>query len=425
MTDVVVTGIGVVTPVGIGADGFWDGLMSARSGAGAITGFDASALPVRIACEVDDFDPADYIDAREVSRTDRFSQMALAAGILAWRDAGLEDAVEVGRDDAVEVGRDDAVQAERAGVIVGSGIGGLATIEREHESFLSGGPRRVSPFMVPKLMPNAAAASIAMRFGLFGPNFAPTSACATGAHALGEAALAIRSGRADVMLAGGSEAAITPLAVSAFARMGALSRRNDDPERASRPFDAQRDGFVFGEGAGVLVLESRSFAEARGAHVLARLSGYGATSDAFHVTQPDPDGRGAALAMRAALEDARVTPHRVDYVNAHGTSTPYNDRIETHAIKSALGVEAKRIPVSSTKSQTGHLLGAAGAVEAAACVLAIDRGTIPATANLDEPDPDCDLDYVADGPRKTDVRIALSNSFGFGGQNACLVFEAP
>lgn len=409
MTEVVVTGLGVVTPIGIGADGLWDGLMSERSGAGAVTGFDASALPVRIACEVGDFDPATYMDAREVGRTDRFTQMAVAAGVLAWREAGL----------------DEAVPSERAGVIVGSGIGGLATIEHEHESFLSGGPRRVSPFMVPKLMPNAAAASIAMRFGLFGPNFAPTSACATGAHALGEAALAIRSGRADVMLAGGSEAAITPLAISAFTRMGALSRRNDDPERASRPFDAHRDGFVFGEGAGVLVLESRSFAEARGARVLARLSGYGATSDAFHVTQPDPDGRGASLAMRAALEDARVTPDRVDYVNAHGTSTPYNDRIETHALKSVFGVEAKRIPVSSTKSQTGHLLGAAGAVEAAACVLAIDRGTVPATINLEDADPDCDLDYVADGPREADVRVALSNSFGFGGQNACLVLEAP
>jgi 3-oxoacyl-[acyl-carrier-protein] synthase II len=255
VTDVVVTGIGVVTPVGIGTEGFWDGLMTRRSGARSITSFDASTLPVRIACEVGDFDPIHYIDAREVSRTDRFAQMAVAAGILASRDAQLEE----------------DVPAERAGVIVGSGIGGLSTIEREHESFLSGGPRRVSPFMVPKLMPNAAAASIAMRFGFLGPNFAPTSACATGAHALGEAALVIRSGRADVMLAGGSEAAITPLAVSAFARMGALSRRNDDPERASRPFDAQRDGFVFGEGAGVLALESRSFAEARGARILARL----------------------------------------------------------------------------------------------------------------------------------------------------------
>jgi 3-oxoacyl-[acyl-carrier-protein] synthase II len=272
-------------------------------------------------------------------------------------------------------------------------------------------------------MPNAAAASIAMKFHLMGPNYAPVSACATGAHAIGEAYLYIRTGLADAMVAGGAEGALTPLSVAAFARMGALSRRNDDPERASRPFEKNRDGFVFGEGAGVLVLESREHAEARGAEILGVVAGYGSSSDAFHVTQPDPDGAGAALAMRAALRDAKAAPDHVDYINAHGTSTPYNDRIETVAIKSAFGVEAKRIPVSSTKSQTGHLLGAAGAVEAAVSILAVQHNVIPGTINLEEPDPECDLDYVGDGPREAKVELALSNSFGFGGQNACLAFR--
>ncbi|HEX2195908.1 MAG TPA: beta-ketoacyl-ACP synthase II, partial [Actinomycetota bacterium] len=313
----------------------------------------------------------------------------------------------------------------RAGVVVGSGIGGLYTIEEQHDQLRDGGTRRVSPFTVPKLMPNAAAASLAMHLDLRGVNHCVTSACATGAHALGEAASAIRSGRADVVLAGGSEAALTPLALAAFDRMGALSRRNDEPERASRPFDAGRDGFVFGEGAGVLVLESEEHATRRGARVLARLAGYGATADAHHLTQPDPAGDGAARAMTAALEDAGLFPEDVDYVNAHGTSTPYNDRVETLAVKRALGPESKRIPVTSTKSQTGHLLGAAGAVEAAVAVLIIDRGVIPRTLNLDEPDPECDLDYVADEPREQRVDVALSNSFGFGGQNACLALCAP
>jgi 3-oxoacyl-[acyl-carrier-protein] synthase II len=407
MSDIVVTGIGVVTPIGSGTEPFWQGLVDARSGAGEITQFDASELPVRIAGEVSDFDPVSYMPAREVARTDRFTQMAVAAASQAWDEAG---------------GADLDCPPDRIGVIIGSGIGGLGTIEHEHKALLSGGPRRVSPFMVPKLMPNAAAAAVSMKLNLLGPNFAPSSACATGAHAIGEAYRQIRAGVADVMLAGGSEAALTPLAVAAFARMGALSRRNDDPKRASRPFDANRDGFLFGEGAGVLVLERRDRAQSRGAPVLAELVGYGASSDAYHVTQPDPEGAGAVLAMTRALEDARRSVDEVDYINAHGTSTPYNDRVETEAIKSAFGVEAKRIPVSSTKSQTGHLLGAAGAVEAAACVLAISRNVVPATINLEEPDPDCDLDYVSDGPREAKVRVALSNSFGFGGQNACLAF---
>jgi 3-oxoacyl-[acyl-carrier-protein] synthase II len=410
MTDVVVTGIGVVTPIGTGTDALWDGLMRGASGVGVITSFDASQLPVRIASEVHDFDPSDYMPVRDAGRSDRFAQIAVAAASLAWDDAKCSTLT---------------LSPERVGVVIGTGIGGLSTIENEHKAFLAGGPRRVSPFMVPRLMPNGAAAAVAMRFHLHGPNYAPASACATGAHAIGEAYRFIRDGMADVMFAGGSEAALTPLAVSAFARMGALSRRNDDPTKASRPFDAGRDGFVFGEGGGVLVLERRDVAESRGAPILARVAGYGATSDAYHVTQPDPDGAGAAMAMRAALTGAGATPEEVDYLNAHGTSTPYNDRVETVAIKSAFGVEAKRIPVSSTKSHMGHLLGAAGAVEAAICVLAISRGAIPPTINLDDPDPECDLDYVPEGPRTARVDLAVSNSFGFGGQNACLAFRRP
>lgn len=409
MTNAVITGLGLVTPVGTGATEAWDGIVAGRSGAGPIEDFDVSGYETRIAAQVRDFDPAAYMPARDVARCDRFSQMAVAAAVLAWDDAGLTD--EVDRD--------------RAGAVVGSGIGGLYTIEEQAAALERGGPRRVSPFTVPKLMPNAAAAAVSMRLGLRGINHCVASACATGAHALGEALLAIRSGRADVVFAGGTEAALTPLSLAAFARMGALSRRNDDPAAASRPFDAGRDGFVFGEGAGVLVLESEEHARRRGAQPIAILRGYGATADAFHLTQPDPDGDGAARAMTLALADAGVHPEDVDYVNAHGTSTPYNDRIETIAIKTALGPESKRIPVTSTKSQTGHLLGAAGAVEAALTALVIDRGLIPRTINLDEPDPECDLDYVADEPREQRVTTALSNSFGFGGQNACLVLSAP
>lgn len=408
MTKVVVTGLGVVSPVGTGTEALWDALMESRSGAGVITAFDATQFPVRIACEASDFDAGRYVDARELSRSDRFTHMAVAAARMAWDEAGLSE----------------PERPERAGVIIGSGIGGLSTIEREHSNFLKGGHRRVSPFMVPKLMPNAAAAAVAMVFGLRGVNYAPSSACATGGHALGEAWRAIRSGVADVVLAGGTEAALTPLALASFTRMGALSQRNDDPAAASRPFDRGRDGFVFGEGAGVLVLESEEHARRRGASVLAELAGYGASADAHHVTQPDPEGKGAALAIRGALESFSCRAEDVGYINAHGTSTPYNDRIETLAIKDALGSESKRIPVSSTKSHMGHLLGAAGAVEAAVCVLGIARGAIPPTVNLTEPDPDCDLDYVADGPRDEKVTVALSNSFGFGGQNACLAFRA-
>ena len=408
MKDVVITGLGLVTPIGTGTEPFWEALVEGRSGAGRLSRFDPAEHPVKIAAEVTDFDPGLWMDPREAARTDRFCQLGVAAACLAWAEAGLEH----------------YDRRDRFGVVVGSGIGGLSTIEEQHSAFLRGGARRVSPFMVPRLMPNAAAAAIAMHFGLKGANYSVSSACATGAHAIGEALEMLESGRADVMIAGGCEAALTPLAVAAFSRMGALSTRNDDPEGASRPFDRGRDGFVFGEGAGVLVLERAKHASDRGAEPIARLSGYGASSDAFHVTQPDPEGAGAAEAMLLALRDAGRTPGDVDYINAHGTSTPYNDRIETAAIKRALGNEAKKVAVTSTKSQTGHLLGAAGAVEAAAAALIIQRDTIPATINLQEPDPDCDLDYVAEGARHEDVNVALSNSFGFGGQNACLVLEA-
>lgn len=410
MNDIVVTGIGVVTPIGVGADAMWDSILAGRSGAGPVTAFDSSDLPVHIACEATGFDPADFIGPREVGRTDRFTHMAMAASSMAIVNAGWDSL---------------PYKPDRVGVIIGTGIGGIGTIEHEHRSMLQGGPRRVSPFMVPKLMPNGAASAVSMKHGLKGPSFAPTSACASGGHSIGEAVRILRSGWADAMLAGGTEAALTPLAMAAFARMGALSTRNDEPEKASRPFDANRDGFVFGEGAGILILETREAAEKRGAEPLAVLAGYGATSDAHHVTQPDPEGRGAAAAMEAAMADAGIEPGSIDYVNAHGTSTPYNDRVETIAIKRALGNEAKRIPVSSTKSQTGHLLGAAGAVEAAVCALTIRNGVIPATINLTDADPDCDLDYVPRDVRREKVQVAVSNSFGFGGQNACLVLTAP
>lgn len=407
MTRVFVTGAGVVSPIGIGRTAFWNGLVRGRSGAGEIESFDTDGFPVRIACEVGDFDPSTFIASRQVPRMDRFAQMAVVAAGLALEEAAIEE-----------------MDPDTSGVIVGSAIGGLATIEEQHAALLKGGPRRVSAFMVPRLMPNGAAAAIAMRFGVTGLNFGVVSACATGAHALGEGLEAIRAGRAHMVLAGGSEAALTPLSLAAFARMGALSTRNDDPEGASRPFDKDRDGFVFGEGAGVLVLESEESVTRRDANVLAELSGYGATCDAYHVTQPDPAGTGATKAMVAAMTDAEVEPSDIDYVNAHGTSTPFNDKIETLAIKNALGNESKRVPTTSVKSQTGHLLGAAGAVEAAACALMMEHGTIPATINLTTQDPDCDLDYVSQGPRKESIRVALSNSFGFGGQNACLVLKA-
>jgi 3-oxoacyl-[acyl-carrier-protein] synthase II len=403
---VVVTGIGPVTPVGTGVDAFWSGLTEGRSGIGPIQRFDTSDLPVRLAGEVPDFVATDWMETKEARHTDRFVHMAVAASHLAHEDAGKPD-----------------LDSERTGVVIATGVGGLESLLASYDIMQKRGAGRVSPFMVPSLMANAAAGQVAMRFGLTGPNFCVVTACAAGAHAVGEAYRMIRDGMADVVLAGGSEAAIMPLTVAAFAQMQALTR-NPDPETASRPFDADRDGFVLAEGACVLVLERADFAEARRARVYAELAGYGASADAFHITQPEPSGSGAALAIRRALEDAGEPPEAVGYINAHGTSTSLNDAAETAAIKAALGEEiAHRVPVSSTKSMTGHMTGAAGAAEAAAAALVVAEGVIPPTIHYRTPDPACDLDYVPNEAREADVRLALSNSFGFGGQNAVLALR--
>ena len=402
---VVITGIGPVTPVGVGTDPFWAALVEGRSGIGPVTLFDASDYPVRIAGEVREFDPTAWMERRDARRTDRVVHFASAAGRLAWEDAGSPN-----------------VEPSRAAVLMGTGIGGIATFSDQVGVLVSRGPDRVSPFTVPAMMPNAAAAHVAMDLGLTGPNMCIVTACAGGAHAVGEGFRYVREGLVDVCLAGGTEAAVVPIAMAAFAKMGALSR-NEDPVRASRPFDAQRDGFVLSEGACVLVLEDAERAEARGARVYAEVAGYGASADAHHVTQPEPDGAAAVAAMQAALADAGESAEAVDYVNAHGTSTPLNDVAETRALKKALGDHAGKVSISSTKSVTGHLLGAAGAVEAAAAALAIQTGSVPPTINLENPDPDCDLDYTSNGARRRDIRVALSNSFGFGGHNAVLALR--
>ena len=388
--DVVVTGRGVVSSIGEGADAFFDALLAKRSGIADAVG----------ACTA--FDPEHEMTPKEARRADRFTQLAVAAAAQAAREAGLDG--------------DGAVEPERLGILVGTGVGGLMTLEAECRSWLEGGERAVSPHFVPMMMPNAAAGTIAMRLGAHGPGFSVASACATGSHAIGEALRLIQRGEADVVVAGGAEAALTGLCLAAFKRMGALSR-----EGVSRPFDAQRDGFVMGEGAGVVVLERAEHAAARGATVYGRIAGYGASNDAFHITQPDEDGRGAVQAMRATLADAGAAPGDVGYLNAHGTSTPYNDKIESHAVKQVFNGAGTPPPVSSTKSAIGHLLGAAGAVEAIACLEAVRRGVLPPTLNYTDPDPECDLDYVPEGPREAPgLELALSNSFGFGGQNACL-----
>jgi 3-oxoacyl-[acyl-carrier-protein] synthase II len=403
---VVVTGIGPVTPVGTGVDGFWAGLTSGRNGVSEITRFPTDDLPVKVAGDVRDFEPSRYLDPKEIRRTDRFTHYAIAASKLAWDDAGAPE-----------------VPSERGGVVFGTGIGGLETILIQHHVLLEKGPGRVSPFMVPALMANAAAGHLAMKYGFTGPNYCTVSACASSNHAIGEAMRLIRDGYLDVAIAGGSEAATLPLTVAAFSQMTALTR-NPDPETASRPFDANRNGFVLSEGAAALILESEEHAAARGARVYCEVAGYGMSDDAHHITAPDPKGSGATLAMRWALEDAGEEPSAVAYVNAHGTSTQLNDASETVAIKAALGEEvAHRVAVSSTKSMTGHMLGAAGAVEGAICALAIDRGVVPPTIHYETLDPDCDLDYVPNEARELDVRLALSNSFGFGGQNACVAFR--
>lgn len=405
---VVVTGLGVVSPLGCGIDANWRALLAGRSGIGPITAFDASGLPVRIAGEARDFDPMQFIEKRELKKLDRFTQLALAAAQMAMEDARL----------AVTPGT-----APRTGVVLGVGMGGIATIEESARGFAEGGIKRLSPFFIPRLIANMAPGQIGIRFGCTGVNYAASSACASGGQAVGEAFRHIRYGEQDVVITGGTEAAVTPMGIGGFAVMRAMSTRNDEPACASRPFDRHRDGFVLGEGAGVLVLESLTHAAARGARIYCELAGYGANSDAYHITTPAPDGRGAAECMRLALASGALDPLEVGYINAHGTSTPYNDVNETQAIKSVFGEHAARMAVSSTKSMTGHLLGGAGGVEAVYTTLALYHGWLPPTINYDEPDPDCDLDYVPNEARRASPRVALSNSFGFGGTNACLAFR--
>jgi 3-oxoacyl-[acyl-carrier-protein] synthase II len=406
---VVVTGLGLVTPLGTGVEENWSALMEGRSGIVRISRFDASAVTARVAGEVRGFDPERFIERRDLKKMDIFIQYAVGAAQMAVADAGLPQPLPA---------------PGRTGVVVGVGMGGIATVEESYDLFASGNLRRVSPFFIPRLIPNMAPGHIALRAGARGPNYAITSACASGAHALGDALELIRGGRADVMLAGGSEAPVCLLGVGGFAAMRALATNfNDEPERASRPFDARREGFVIAEGAGMLVLEELERARARGAHVYAELVGYGANCDAFHMTQPAPEGIGAAECMRLALADAELATSEIDYVNAHGTGTPFNDEAETLALKRVFGERARQLAVSSTKSMTGHLLGAAGAVEAAYTVLALERGMVPPTINLDEPDPACDLDYVAREARRLPLAAALSNSFGFGGTNVTLAFR--
>jgi 3-oxoacyl-[acyl-carrier-protein] synthase II len=407
---VVVTGLGLVSPLGIGTGPTWDGLIAGRSGVGPITRFDTTEYSVKIAAEVNGFDPVDWMPAKEIKKFDLFVHFAVAAADMALADSGLEIT--------------DA-NAERVGVVMGSGIGGLPLIEHCRDTLRDRGPRRVSPFFIPGAIINMPSGVVSIRTGAKGPNSATCTACSTAAHAIGDALLYIRHGYADAIVAGGTEAVITPIAVAGFASMRALSTRNDEPERASRPWDRDRDGFVMGEGAGVVVLEEYEHARRRGAPILAEVLGFGMSSDAYHISAPSDDGDGAVRVMRAALQDARLDPDAVDYINAHGTSTPVGDRIETIAIKEVFGDHARRLMVSSTKSMTGHLLGAAGGLEFAISVLAIRDGCVPPTVNLEAPDPENDLDYVPNTAREVPVRVALTNSFGFGGTNACLVVGTP
>ena len=409
---VVITGLGAVTPIGNDVPTAWAALLAGKSGGGPITQFDATEdFPTRVACEVKDFDASHVIDAKEIRRYDRFAQFGLVASAEAMASAGLPD------------GPGDAVDPARFGVIFGSGIGGINTFEEQHRIMLKRGPRRVSPFFIPMFIPDIAAGLISIKFGAKGPNYATVSACASSAHAIGDAFRAIARGDVDMMLAGGTESTITPMTVAGFAAMRAMTTRNDEPETASRPFDATRDGFVIGEGSGALVLEALDHALARGATIHGEIAGYGATGDAYHITSPPPEHLGAQDAMRRALADAGADPSEVDYVNAHGTSTPVNDEHETIAIKAVLGSRAHEIVVGSTKSMTGHLLGASGAVEAIACAKVMSEGLIPQTINFTTPDPTCDLDYAHEGTVERPVGLALSNSFGFGGHNVCLALR--
>ncbi len=407
---VAVTGLGVVSPIGNSIDKFWKSLLEGKSGVGRLTCFDPTYFTSKIAAEVKDFDPTPYLSAKDIKRMDPFVQFAVVAAKMAVGDSGIDM---------------DKADKNRFGVIVGSGIGGLHTVEREHEQFLKlgfeKGPDRMSPFLIPMLIVNMAAGQISINLGLKGPNSAVATACATGNHAIGDAFRVIQRGEADIMVCGGAEAALTKMGFGGFCALKALSTRNDDPEHASRPFDKNRDGFVMGEGAGVVVLEEMEQAMKRNAHIYGEMLGYGMSGDAYHMTAPDPEADGAIRCMRASLKDAGIKPENVDYINAHGTSTLYNDKIETLAIKNVFGDHAKKVAISSTKSVMGHLLGAAGGVELIACALAIQEGIIPPTINYETPDPECDLDYVPNQPRAAKLNICMSNSLGFGGHNATLI----
>jgi 3-oxoacyl-[acyl-carrier-protein] synthase II len=405
---VVVTGVGLVTPLAIGTEPSWEAILASRSGIGPITRFDASAFSARIAGEVKDFDPANYVEKKEIKKMGRFIQFAIAAADFALSDSGLQVLPEF---------------AEEVGVYIGSGIGGFEVIEREHQTLLEQGPRRISPFFIPATIVNLASGHVSIRSGAKGPNSATATACTTSAHSIGDSFRLIQRGDAVAMICGGTEAAVTPMSIGGFAAMRALSTRNDAPERASRPWDRERDGFVVGEGAGILILEELEFARARGAKILAEIVGYGMSADAFHVTAPPDDGEGAYRVMRNALRDAALQPEQVDYINAHGTSTGVGDLAETMAIKRAFGEHSRRVAVSSTKSMTGHLLGGAGGLEAGLTVLAIRDQIAPPTINHECPDPACDLDYVPNVARKMPIEYALSNSFGFGGTNGALIFK--
>ena len=405
---VVVTGVGLICGCGIGTEEVWRNLLAGKSGIGPITHFDPAGFDCRIAGEVRNFDPLNWLEKKELKKTGRFIQLALAAADFAMKMAALEVTPDI---------------ADSTGVYIGSGIGGFDVIEREHSKYLAGGPGKISPFFIPATIVNLASGHVSIRYGAKGPNSATATACSASAHAIGDAYKIIQRSDADVMIAGGTEAAITPMSVGGFAAMRALSTRNDEPERASRPFDAERDGFVVGEGAGVLILESLEYARRRGAKIIAEIVGYGMSGDAYHITQPAEGGDGGYRVALAAMRDAKITPNDVSYVNAHGTSTPIGDAIETAALKRVFGERAKKVPVSSTKSMTGHLLGGAGGLEAGISVLALRDQILPPTVNYENPDPACDLDYIPNHARKAEVHYALSNSFGFGGTNASLIFK--
>ena len=408
---VVVTGLGAVTPIGNNVEAFWNAMMEGKSGAAPITQFDAKDYDTKFACEVKDFDPKLYMDRKEVQRMDLFTHYAIAAAVMAVEDSGIDF---------------ETVNKERAGVVFGSGMGGMWTFHNQHRNLLerNGVPDRISPFFIPMLIPDIAPGHIAIRWGLKGPNYGTVSACATSSHSIADAVMLIQRGDADVMLAGGSEAVISPMGIGGFNSLKALSTRNDSPETASRPFDSDRDGFVMGEGGAVLILETEEHAKARGAKIYCEITGFGLTDDAFHITQPAPGGDGVARSMRLAIEDSGLKPEDIDYINAHGTSTPFNDKLETMAIKTVFGEHAYNLVVSSTKSMTGHLLGATGAVEAVATVLAIKNGICPPTINYTTPDPECDLNYAPNKPVAKPIKAALSNTLGFGGHNATLCFKA-